>query len=174
MKQRFVVIAIFVRPDWLGSAKIGQAIPWSTVNHETPSAPFTNFGLKSPFLKREIDPLFMVEANGLPIGYARVFETQRMAEFWFEALVEKRSPLAYWCTDIPIGPRGSLEDYKSVAQFVRWISIISVRTFTSRGGAESALKNFQSGTRTLRRFGRVAITTPSDTRLTGEGIGADY
>jgi hypothetical protein len=72
VKQRFVVTAIFVRPDLISAAKIGRSNPWADAQKRELSAPFTNFGLKSPFGTNELDPLFMVEVGEQSLGYSRV------------------------------------------------------------------------------------------------------
>ena len=72
MKLRCVVTAIFVRPDLKYVARIGRSNPWADAQKRELSAPFTNFGLKSPFGTKELEPLFMVEVGEQPLGYSRV------------------------------------------------------------------------------------------------------
>jgi hypothetical protein len=125
-------------------AKIGRSNPWADAQHQALSAPFTNFGLKSPFSKQESDPLFLIEVGERPLGYSRVFDTKRLALNWLVDLVEKRDIYAYWCLNAPIGPFGTREEYEAADQFADRIAIHSERAFTAKGAAEAALKKFQS------------------------------
>jgi hypothetical protein len=135
--------AFFVRPDLLPAARIGRSNPWTEALNRERSAPFTNFGLKSPFEKGELDPLFFVEAGDRPLGFSRVFETERLALNWFVRLVERRDVYGYWRQDLPVGPFGKPEEYKQADQFVQAITIHSCRAFTARGAAENALDNLK-------------------------------
>src|SRR5260370_12041862 len=143
VKLRYVVTAVFVRPDLISAAKIGRSNPWADAQQRELSAPFTNFGLKSPFGKNELDPLFIIEVGERPLGYSRVFETKRLALNWVVNLVERRDVYGYWRLSVPIGPFGTPEEYKSADQFVDRIAVHSERAFTARGAAEAALKSFQ-------------------------------
>jgi hypothetical protein len=143
LSLRCVVTAFFVRPDLISAAKIGRSNPWADAQQRALSAPFTNFGLKSPFGTNELDPLFIIEVGERPLGYSRVFETKRLALNWLVTLVEKRDVYSYWHLGAPVGPFGAPEEYKSADQFVDRIAVHSERAFTARGAAEAALKRFQ-------------------------------
>jgi hypothetical protein len=143
LKLRSVLTALFVRPDLLPAARIGRSNPWADALDQERSAPFTNFGLKSPFGKGELDPLFFVEAGDRPLGFSRVFETERLALNWFVRLVERRDVYGYWRQDLPVGPFGKPEEYKLADQAVQAITIHSCRAFTARGAAESALSSLK-------------------------------
>lgn len=142
LNPKYVVTAIFVRPDLISAAKIGRSNPWTDAQRRALSAPFTNFGLKSPFSKKELDPLFIIEVGERPLGYSRVFETKRLALNWLLTLVEKRDVYSYWRHGAPVGPFGTPEEYKSADQFVDRIAVHSERAFTARGAAEAALRRF--------------------------------
>jgi len=144
MTPRYVVTALFVRSDLISAAKIGRSNPWADAQQRALSAPFTNFGLKSPFSKKEYDPLFMIEVGERSLGYSRVFETKRLALMWLLTLVEKQDVYGYWRNGAPVGPFGTPEEYKGADQFVDQIIVHCEKALTVRGAAEAALKRVQS------------------------------
>jgi hypothetical protein len=143
LSLKYVVTAIFAKADLISIAKVGRANPWADAQQKALSDPFANFDTKSPFDKKELDPLFIIEVGERPLGYSRVFETERLALNWLVTLVERGDVYSYWRLGVPVGPFGTPEEYRSADQFVDRIAIHSERAFTMRGAAQAALKSFQ-------------------------------
>ena len=154
--MRFVVIAVFVRVDALPLAKVGRSNPWAAMQDAEFNSPFTSHGLKAPFPNQECNPLFYLEQRDLPIGYVRVFDDYRgMAESWFQRLIDREDVWAFWSKNMPVGPLGEPEQYKSADQFVEQVNLLPVRAFTARGAAKAALKGLQASTiRSIKSYTR--------------------
>ena len=75
-----------------------------------------------------------------------------MAAGWFDRLVERRDVWGYWRANLPIGPMGTPEQYKSADQSVQRMGVFSVRAFTARGAVESAFERFRAGAPSIKSY----------------------
>jgi hypothetical protein len=150
MRKRFVAIILFARFDQIDRARIGRPNPWRHINpiHDL----FERWQIKSPFSKKELDPLFLIESDFLPewpLGYAKVFDHQNYGGHWMTEVFEKRNAWGYWDNNLPIGPGAEPERYKGAEQFAKSASLFEVRAFSPRRAAELGLLRFRDGATAL-------------------------
>jgi hypothetical protein len=142
MKQRFIVISVFV-PGHGRGAQLGQKDP--NISRSSVDDIFENVGMKLPWHQRtELDPMWYLLMDGRPVGYVRVFDQERFARQWFNALRNKTEIWAYWHKGFPL-PWMKDRDIKLADQFLCSMALCRVRAFSAHGAAKSGWDNWSAG-----------------------------